>query len=159
MMMLSLENGGFVAVSEVVELQPRRGGEKARHTTTATLRDGRTVSLSGNIYELVETFAEVVPAFAGFELLTLLSGDQPGTWETSRQPVIAWRVYGDGRVEPVGPEGTADNWGAPNVFKLPDGKVMNSGAETLFDAEADWFRCAVKEAEDRQALLKLKAAK
>lgn len=126
----------LIAVSEIVATKSFNVATESgpRQRVRAHLRDGNSTVLSGGSEILLENAAAaVVPAQPGFFKLWFY--EHEGKPESTRVPIIAWRITADQAI-PVAPGDGIDDADDPAVL-LPDGRVVSQFG-TIHKTVAAW---------------------
>ena len=140
---LCAENDDLINADQIHRIEA--DGERR---SKATLINGATVRLFGDLDQIRRLFCPVVAARPGYTALDYYE-DAHGEPVVARMPVIAWRLEGY-FVTPVTP---ADNdmlsLNTESTILLPDGQIVQPG-DQIFPNEESWREDMAKQAKSRR---------
>ncbi|MET4483696.1 hypothetical protein [Bradyrhizobium sp. F1.13.3] len=126
----------YINPRHVIRARRANKNEHGAEQSTVHLIDGTSETVTGDIFEVADEFAQIIPAFPGFEYI-YAAEDNGVLVELGREPIIAWRCNGTDEPTPITASGIERSLNS-GVILDPKGNVIRQGIQT-FDSVEDWL--------------------
>lgn len=127
----------YINPRHVIRVSRAGKNEHGAEQSTAHLIDGTTEIVIGDIMDIADRLAQIIPAFPGFEYIYATEEERTFV-ELGREPIIAWRCNGTDEPTPITASGV-ERGSNSGVILDPKGNVIQQGMQT-FDSVEDWLK-------------------